>query len=434
MLQRFTLFSLVLLALSFGICRGDALQRMTPAWLKQTREGVEELKQDRKPVEMKSDYQDFRAVMHVHSHFSHDSRSSAAEVREGAQKAGVKIVMFNEHPADWYDYFTDGNRGLEGGVLFIPGAEQGGLLKYPLESIQKKPADSPQANVDLVRSTKGQTFLSHLEERMDWDLNGLTGTEIYNVHADFKDEAGFVKALRNPVQLLGLIPLIKQYPQETYAALQDYPADYLRRYDELCLKSRLTGVAANDAHHNQGMHAFIAEDGKIQLEDALKEKLAVLDPEKVILLKPLLIGKKPGDTVFRLDLDPYDRAFSHVTTHLMMKELSEAAVREALEAGRAYVSFDWLCDPTGFVYRAKQGDKVFEMGSEVPNANGVELEAEAPLPVRFRLMRSGKEVATTVGRTFKHTVTEPGNYRLEAWVNLPQEPKAWILSNPIYVR
>jgi hypothetical protein len=118
----------------------------------------------------------------------------------------------------------------------------------------------------------------------------------------------------------------------------------------------------------------------------------------------------------------------------MMKDLSEKDVRETLDAGRVYVSFDWLCDPTGFVYHAKQGDKTFEMGSEVPFSAGLALEAEAPLPANFRLIRNGKEVSNSVSRTFKHAVTEPGNYRLEAWVNLPQEPKVWILSNPIYVR
>ena len=37
-------------------------------------------------------------------------------------------------------------------------------------------------------STGGLVFLSHVEERMDWEIKGMTGTEIYNTHADFSEE------------------------------------------------------------------------------------------------------------------------------------------------------------------------------------------------------------------------------------------------------
>ena len=57
----------------------------------------------------------------------------------------------------------------------------------------------------------------------------------------------------------------------------------------------------------------------MQLEDALGKKLAKLDPEKIPPLKLLIGGKKPGDLVFELDLDPYDRSFHHVSTHLLLR-------------------------------------------------------------------------------------------------------------------
>jgi hypothetical protein len=118
---------------------------------------------------------------------------------------------------------------------------------------------------------------------------------------------------------------------------------------------------------------------------------------------------------------------------LFLKEQTEADVRAALEAGRAYVSFDWLGDPTGFNFQGVRGGKVHEMGSELP-AGELTLRAVAPLPGRFRLIRDGKEAHQVLGRTFEHTVSEPGIYRLEVWLNLPDGPQIWILSNPIYVR
>lgn len=415
----------------------DALERMALDRLKRTDEAVRLLQNDRRPVEVSSGYNDYRAVVHVHSHLSHDSHGTVEEIRRAAREVGVQVVLFTEHPADHYDYYKDGHRGLVDGVLFVPGAEQGGLLNFPMRSLQRERIQSPQQRVDLVTGGKGGlAFLSHLEvdDRMEWELDGLTGTEIYNTHADFKDEARLARALRNPASLLQLIPTIKKYPQGTFASLLDYPADYLARWDELCRTRRLTGVAANDSHHNQGMRAVLDESGMVRLEDALGEMLATLDPEKIPALKVLLIGKSAGDTVFHVDLDPYERSFRHASTHLLMHELSEPAVREALAAGRAYVAFDWLCDPTGFVFQAVRRDEKHAMGSEIPLADGLQLVAAAPLAGTFRLMHGGREVAGTRGRILQHTVDEPGAYRVEVWLNLPDEPRIWILSNPIYIR
>ena len=42
---------------------------------------------------------------------------------------------------------------------------------------------------------------------MDWDIHGLTGVEIYNTHADFKDEKNLQAALRNPLWLFQSVDL-----------------------------------------------------------------------------------------------------------------------------------------------------------------------------------------------------------------------------------
>jgi hypothetical protein len=219
------------------------------------------------------------------------------------------------------------------------------------------------------------------------------------------------------------------------AALFDYPADYLRRYDQLCQKSRLTGIGANDAHHNNALRAVVTEDGQLQLIDALGEKRGKINPKKLPILKPFLKSNlKKGDVAIQLDLDPYERSLRHVCTHFFMKELTEKAVRETMVSGRVYVSFEWVADPTGFNFQAVRGPDVFEMGSEVPLGSGVTLRAVAPLPSRFRLIRDGREVHSVLGRAYEHPVKEPGIYRLEVWLNLAESPQIWILSNPIYVR
>lgn len=412
----------------------DALERMRLEKLRATHERIEALKNERREVTLASGYQDVRALLHVHSAFSHDSRGTIEEIVGAAKEVGARVIMFTEHPASHYDYVDDGHHGIRDGVLLIPGAETGGFLAYPKRSIQKETTKGPQELADLVRSTDGLVFLCHLEERMDWNIDGLTGNEIYNTHADFKDETKFIAALRSPLTLFALPALVKQYPQEVFGALLDYPADYLARWDELCAKARHTGVSANDAHHNQAFRGRISEDGKIVLQDALDKKLAELDPEKIALLKPLVGNKQPGDVIFELDLDPYARSFRHVSTHLLLDEVTPEDVWEALGASRAYVAFDWIADPTGFVYQAVCGDKTWPMGAEVPLAEGLRLRAEAPLAGQFKLLRDGKVIVDQQAGALDVALEEAGVYRVEVWQPLAGEARPWILTNPIYVR
>jgi PHP domain len=428
------MFAIILVGACATQVYADALERIRPEKLRATHEKIEALKSQRRAVSLSSGYDDVRALLHVHSAFSHDSRGTIEEIIDAAKQTGVRVIMFSEHPASHYDYINDGHRGMKDGVLLIPGAESRGFLAYPRTSIQDQKADTPQAFADLVRSVDGLVFLCHLEERMDWEIANLTGSEIYNTHADFKDEPKFIAALRSPLTMITLMGAVKQYPQEVFGALLDYPADYLKRYDELCQKSRLTGVSANDSHHNQDYRAKVVEGGKVQLEDALGKKLAELDPEKITPLKLLVAGKKPGDVIFELDLDPYARSFHHVSTHLLLGEVTEASVWQALRAGRAYVAFDWIADPGGFVYRADSGAQSWPIGSEVSAAEGLRLRAEAPLEGRFKMVRDGEVVLDQEGPSIDFPVDRPGVYRVEVWLTLAGEARPWILTNPIYVR
>jgi len=182
----------------------DALDRLQPDKLHAEHEAIEGLKLQRRQVRLSSDYQDVRTLLHVHSGFSHDSRGTIEEIIAAAKQAEVRVIMFSEHPSKFSDYLNDGHRGLKDGVLLIPGAETEGFLAYPNRSIQKLSYEGPQGFADLVHGTDGLLFLCHLEERLDWDIEFLTGSEIYNVHADFKDETRFVAALFSPLTLLGL--------------------------------------------------------------------------------------------------------------------------------------------------------------------------------------------------------------------------------------
>jgi hypothetical protein len=417
-----------------GTIRADALARLKPDRLEAVHHAIAELRGDWRKLDRQGPYKEYRANLHVHSALSHDSRGAIAEIVTAARAVGTRVLLFTEHPAEHYDCYKDGHRGLKDGILLIPGAETSGFLAFPTHSLRGLATGSPQEFSDLVRRRDGLVFLSHLEERMDWEVRGLTGTEIYNTHADLKDEKKLLAALRNPLWLVQSAGLFRKYPQEAFSALLDYPADYLRRWDQLCEKAPHTGVAANDAHQNVGLVVRLLDGERVRLEDALGKKVFELSAGNLPALRPLREGKKAGDVLFRLILDPYENSLRHVGTHLFLTELSEKAVWEALKAGRAYVAFDWLADATGFDYAAVLGPRRFEMGSRPRLEKGLTLRGRAPLPGRWKLLRNGKVVAEARGRDFTYLAAEPGNYRVEVWLRVAGEEMIWILSNPLYVR
>ncbi len=411
----------------------DALEKLAPERLKAVHTAIEMLRGDWQAVERRAPWQEHRANLHVHSHWSHDSEGKIDEILEAAKAVGTTVLMFSEHPADHYDFFLQGHQGTRDGILMIPGAEMQGFLVYPTLSLRGLSPESPQELSDLVRGRSGHLFVSHPEERMEWSIQGVTGMEIYNTHADFKDETAFIAALKNPFRMIPLADRIRQYPQECYSALQDYPAAYLKRWDELCLKAPHTGVSANDAHQNVGFVIRWIEDDRANVEDALGKSLIDLDLSFIPDSQKLRENKKPGDVLFRMQLDPYENSLRHVATHLLLKELSESEVRESLDAGRAFVAFDWLADSTGFDFTVKMGSDRLEMGSRQPLAGMATADAKAPLPVHWRLIRNGELIEEQSGRTMEYQVTRPGVYRIEAWLEIAGERMPWILSNPVYL-
>ncbi len=193
-------------------------------------------------------------------------------------------------------------------MLLIPGAETKGMLVYPRQSVKGLDGGSTQEVSNLVRGRGGLTFLSHLEERMDLDVAGLTGNEIYNTHFDFKSQTRLISALKNPLWWVRGAELFKNYPQECVGALQNYPASYLARWDVLCQQSPHTGVSANDAHQNIGIRIRLAEGNNAIVEDALGEKVVEMDAAI-----PMALGLKPFEDngqqlLFKTLLDPYEVA------------------------------------------------------------------------------------------------------------------------------
>jgi hypothetical protein len=219
----------------------------------------------------------------------------------------------------------------------------------------------------------------------------------------------------------------------------DYPKVYLDKWDEGTKTRRLTGVAANDCHHNQILIVKMVDEKTVLLgtnvdEDKKMERISSTFRPGI---EKMTKGHKPGDILVMLDVDPYFRSFRNSSTHVLAPKLDEPTIRSALKAGHAFVAHDWMCDATGFRFDANDahGKRVAFMGDELKMADGIKLAIKLPLPAYMRLLRHGAEVATSQDRSgFEFTVKEPGAYRLEAWLKLDGELRPWIFSNPIYVQ
>lgn len=411
----------------------DAIDRLARERVARVHEAVEALAAARVPLERQGPWREYRCNLHVHSAFSHDSRGKIDGIVAAAKRAGTDAILFTEHPATHYDFVADGHRGIVDGVLLVPGAETKGMLVYPRASVPEHDALEPQDLVRRVRPGGGMTFLSHLEERMDWNLEGLTGCEIYNTHADAKEETRLYQMMKNPLWLVQAKGVLDAFPQEALAAIFDPPTAYLARFDELCATAPHTGVSANDAHENVGLRLTLLEGDKVRVADALDEELTVLDRAVVAAFTPIAADAKPGDVVFSLQLDRYEHSLRHVGTHVLAETLSRDAIQEALEQGRAFVAFDWIADARGFDLHADDAAGRHEMGAHPRLADAPVLRGRAPLPGHWRVFNKGSVVHEADGEALEYAVEAPGNHRVELWLDVAGRELPWILANPIYV-
>lgn len=390
----------------------------------------------------RTELHDYRCIMHAHAEDSTHTGGTLAEMLADAKKAGVHAIFLSDHYRPPRDFIDGRWRGLKDGVLFIPGSEANGFLLHPQQSILKRMDLKGTDFVNTVTANNGLIFLSHIEERKDHSLAGLTGLEIYNRHWDAKRDKlsllSLAVKLTDPKQLADLEKAVKLYPDEVLAFQCDYPDVYLTKWDEGTKHQRLTGVAANDCHHNQILLVKMVDAETVRIgtnvdpDDKMQKVSALLRPG----IKELTKGHQPGDILVKLDIDPYERSFRNSSTHILAPKLDEPALRRALQAGHAYVAHDWMADPTGFRFEARVNEQSqASMGDEVKRADGLTLSVKLPIPAYVRWLRHGQVVGKSEGKAeASFPVTETGAYRVEAWLKLDGEWRPWLYANPIYVR
>jgi hypothetical protein len=397
------------------------------------------LQQERQTLPPLPGLHDYKAILHAHAEDSAHTGGTRPEMLTDARKAGVQVILLTDHFRPPRDFIRDSWRGLHEGVLFIPGAEARGFLVYPVSSIMDRMDEPRPGFVASVIASNGLIFLSHIEERMDHPMDGLTGMEIYNRHYDAKkDMAGLIAIalkLLDPGELAELKENLRLYPDELLAAQVTYLQDYIDKWDAETQTRRLIGVAANDCHHNTVIVVKMVDESTVRFgtnvdkDEDMRKATAGSRPG----IRELTKAHKPGDILARADLDPYYRSFRNVTTHILAPELTEGAIRAALQQGHAFVSHDWMCDATGFSFLLSRPARAI-MGDEVKFGQGQKLVARFPAAGHIRLLRDGKVVTESEGDQLEYAVEGPGVFRVEGWLKLDGEDRPWIYSNPIYLR
>jgi hypothetical protein len=345
--------------------------------------------------------------LHMHTYYS-DGHASHAEIAEAAMRAGLEAVIVTDHNV-WVNgperYYLQGNQK----VLLLVGEEIHDQARTPQKShllvigadreLAAQAAD-PQRLIDSVNQARGLSFLGHILDPaapavgqddlswVDWQVHGYTGIELWNGFSEFKS---LLKSKLHAIYYAFNVQRVAHGP---------FPAA-LQKWDELLAQGqRVVAIGGSDAHGLPGKLGPIRR------------------------------------TVF-----PYADHFRAVNTHLLLTAPLSGVVADdkrlimdALNRGRAFIGYDLPASTRGFRFTARGKEQTAWMGDEISTQNGVTLQIRLPVPVECRLLKNGKMIKTWQKRdTIVHITTEPGVYRVEAYIDFLGKPRAWIFSNPIYL-
>ncbi len=365
---------------------------------------IQQLAAQRVPS-LTSDYVDYSGVIHVHSSLGGHSTGTFAELIAAAKANGLNFVIMTEHPQTDFDTSAMTLSGMHAGILFVNGNEvatlnQDRLLLIP--GSENGRFASSQSTDEVIAKQKivgGLVIAAYPNESQNWRSTSVDGVEVYNLFTNARQSQAAV------IFFDGLWSY-RSYPDLMFANFFSRPSENLQQWDEAISATgrKLIATAGNDAHSNVGL----------SLNDA------------------------SGKQWLGIKLDPYERSFRTVRTHVLIKKdksLSRESLLEAISKGHSYISFDIFGDGKGFNFTTANAQEI--MGDDVILENEARLTATAPLATRFVLFKNGSAVDQRIGTTADFSISGSGIYRVEAYLDSlpsPARGQPWIISNPIYVR
>ncbi len=345
--------------------------------------------------------------LHMHTCYS-DGAGTHADIAAAAIRSGLDAAIITDHNV-WVNgpagYKRDGNRQ----VLLIIGEEihdqartpqKNHLLVFGANRELATYAHDPQLLLDAVAKTNGISFLGHPVEMaapavhepdiswVAWNVQGFSGLEIWNGFSEFKSR---IKSKFHAVYYA-------YFPKRI--ALGPLP-EALRRWDELLSSGqKVVAIGGSDAHANR------------------------------MTLGPL-----------RRTIFPYEFHFRSINTHIIVPRplgtdsaADTSMILDALRQGHCFVGYDLPSPTRGFRFVAHGLEGTAEMGDQLSCQGGVTFQIKLPLRSECVLLRNGKPVRSWNNKDLGTFITtQPGVYRVEAYIQYLGRKRGWIYSNPIYI-
>ncbi|MDX6612998.1 MAG: hypothetical protein QOD75_2184 [Blastocatellia bacterium] len=411
------------------------LSQLPFAWrryrLRRLNNAIQQLAGQHSVSQSPGNFRDFKGVIHVHSFLGGHSTGTFNAIIEAAARNGLDFVIMTEHPAKDFDTSALTLNGIHRGMLFVAGNEVSTangdrLLLIPGDvTADVASSKSTSAVIAEQKARGGRAIVAYPAEFHSWQAGDYDGVEVYNL---------FTNARRiNPlVMFFDGLWAYGSYADLMFANFYERPSQALQSWDSAIVASRrpLVATGGNDAHANIG----------------------------------LSLNDSGGKQILGVKLDPYERSFRVVRTHVLLATdqlLNRENLLAAIGSGHCYVSFDLFADPNGFGFTAENesgtknlmeeinlGNDVTlnvmsepgpkTMGDEISLRTGVTLKVTSPIAARVVLFKDGTRIDEASGVSYKEfPVAQTGAYRVEVY--LPQLPhpvhdQPWIISNPIYVR
>ncbi|GAP20122.1 CehA/McbA family metallohydrolase [Leptolinea tardivitalis] len=346
--------------------------------------------------------------LHIHSKYS-DGSGSHEEIAQAACEAGLDALIVTDH-----NVLVDGKEGyytFNGRqVLMLVGEEVHNQARHPQKNhllvfgTNREMAGFAQDSQNLinqVRISGGSSFIAHpIDPALplfgegdisweDWSVTGFTGIELWN---------GFSE-LKTVVSGWGSALFYAFFPQ--FMAHGPIP-ETLKNWDRLLASGRpVSAVAGSDSH-------------------ALKKSLGFIH-----------------HTIF-----PYTFHFSAINNHILLPTplrgdlaYDRGAILTALARGNNFIGYDRAAQTKGFRFSANNRKGNASMGDEIKVEDGVTLQVKLPRTAELKLLCNGEVIRHWQNTTNGALVTtQPGVYRVEAYINYLGKRRGWIFSNPIYIR
>ena len=346
--------------------------------------------------------------LHMHTRYS-DGYGSHEDIAAAACQSGLDAVIVTDHNV-WVngleDYYKIGDRR----VLLLVGEEihdqarnpqKNHLLVLGAQRELAMYAHDPQLLLDSVTKAGGMAFIAHPVDPaapsvrqddiswVDWNVQGFTGLELWNGFSEYKTR---IKSKLHAIYFA-------YFPRQI--ACGPLP-EALHRWDELLTSGKkMVALGGSDAH-------------------ALKLSLGPL-----------------RRTVF-----PYEFHFRAINTHIFVPrplgedaEADGAMILDALRQGHCFIGYDLPAPTRGFHMTAHGLERNGLMGDELPSKGGVTFQIRLPIRTECVLLKDGKPLRTWHNHDLcTYNATEPGVYRVEAYIDYLGRRRGWIFTNPVYVR